>query len=123
MGDSRLIGPVDMPTQRHVPRLSLNLASFDRIFSIETSGAPKLFLVHGSPAFGRPAAANGAIGFRGETIINGQLFPGPNSPPAEIQDVAPHPPGFEIGVAAVVDSLRSATAHSPIHSPMPVQPE
>jgi hypothetical protein len=39
MGDSRLFGPVDMPTQRHVPRLSLNLACFSRVFGIETSGA------------------------------------------------------------------------------------
>jgi len=58
-----------------------------------------------------------------QAVVDRQLFPWANPPPAEHQDVPPDNARPEIWIAAVIHELRARSSHGAVNSPVAVQLE
>src|SRR5580700_12003037 len=79
--------------------------------------------VDGSAALQGAASAGHLLDFLVEMVVNGELFALPDWPERHVNDVPFHDPRHEIGLARVIDILRSGPAHRAVQGPVAIQGE
>jgi hypothetical protein len=110
------------------PHTSLSAEQYRR-FSVRANGISQLFRtallrkVNRAAAEGGPASARYFLDILREVIVDGQFFALANRALAQIKNMALPDHCFDVGIAAMIDVLRTAPAHCTVERPIFVEGE